>query len=233
MPQTTLRPQDWAFTTRTALLDAWDRIISYLPNLIYAIITLVIGVLLGSLVRWLVQRIVDTVRIQQAFDQMDFSRSLRKAGISTDLGNVIGEFFRWIIIIIFLRPAASFIGLQQVSTLLDSLLGFLPNVGSAILILFLGVLVSEFVGNVVRATAAGLGSRTANGLAVLTRNIIYIIVFLFAFAQLVTDPRVIYILLIGFVTAAAIALGLAFGLGGKNAAEDFINRMKNEITSSK
>src|SRR5581483_10516475 len=107
MPQTTLRPQDWAFTTQTALLDAWNRIVSYLPNLIYAVITLVIGVLLGSLVRWLVQRLVDVTRLQQAFNQLDFAKSLRRAGIDANLGTVLGEFFRWIIIIVFLRPAAS------------------------------------------------------------------------------------------------------------------------------
>jgi hypothetical protein len=224
-------PQQWLLTTQFALQDAWDRMVSYLPNLIGSIVILIIGVLIASILKWIVQRVIEASRLQGAFDQLEFTRSLKKANISTNLGSIIGEFVRWLVIIIFLQPAATVLGLSQISNVLNGILSFLPNVGSAVLILFLGVLFAEFLGNIVRATAAGLGSRTAAGLAVFTQNIIFVLVGLFALSQLVTAPQVIYILLIGFVAAAAIALGLAFGLGGKDAAHDFIDRMKNEMAS--
>lgn len=224
-------PQDWILNTQLSLQDVWARTISYLPHLLGAIVILIIGVLVASILKWAIQRLVEVSRLQGLFDQLEFTKSLKSAKINTNLGVIVGEFVRWIVIIIFLRPAATTLGLGQVSTILDSILNYLPNVGSAVLILFLGVLVAEFIGSIVRATAAGLGSRTATGLAVLTRNVIYVIVFLFALSQLVTAPQVIYILLIGFVSAAAIALGLAFGLGGKDAAAEFVNRMKNELQS--
>jgi len=223
--------QDWIQKYQFALQDMVSKTASFLPNLIGAIIVLIIGALLASILKWVVQWAVRAVRLQSIFDQLEFTKSLKAAKINTDLGLILGEFVRWITLIVFLIPAASILGLLQVSNIINSFLGYLPNVGSAVLILFLGVLVAEFIGSIVRATAASLGSRTATGLAVLTRNLIYVIVFLFAFLQLVTTPQVIYILLIGFVSAAAIGLGLAFGLGGKDAAGEFINRMKNEIQS--
>lgn len=224
--------QDWSSVTANALNDAWFRIINYLPNLLGAIVILIIGILVANLLRWVAERVVNASRIQQAFDQLDFAKSLRSAKVNTNLAAIVAEFVRWVVLILFLLPAASVLGLPQVSNVLDDIIRYLPNVGSAVLIMFLGALFAEFVGNIVRATAAGLGTRTALGLSTMSRYVIIIFAGLAALNQLGIAPQIINILLTGFVAATAIAFGLAFGLGGRDAASDLITKIRRDFSKS-
>lgn len=224
--------QDWSTVTANALNDAWFRIINYLPNLLGAIVILIIGILVANLLRWVAERVVNASRIQQAFDQLDFAKSLRSTKVNTNLAAIMAEFVRWVVLILFLLPAASVLGLPQVSNVLDDIIRYLPNVGSAVLIMFLGALFAEFVGNIVRATAAGLGTRTALGLSTMSRYVIIIFAGLAALNQLGIAPQIINILLTGFVAATAIAFGLAFGLGGRDAASDLITKIRRDFSKS-
>jgi small-conductance mechanosensitive channel len=124
------------------------------------------------------------------------------------------------------------LGLSQVTNVLDDIIRYLPNVGSAVIILFLGALFAEFIGNIIRATAAGLGTHTSMSLATLSRYVIYIFAGLAALTQLGIAPQIINILLTGFVAASAIAFGLAFGLGGKEAASDLIAKIRSDFSKS-
>jgi small-conductance mechanosensitive channel len=221
--------QDWSTVTTASLTDAWSRIVTFLPNLLGSIVIIIIGVLVANIVKWIVIRVLEAARIQSAFDQLEFAKTLREAKLNSNVALIAGEFMKWVTIIIFLIPSASILGMPQVSNLLNDLILYLPNVGIAVIILFLGALFAEFLGNIVRATAGGLGSRIAGSLAGLSRYVIYIFAGLVALSQLGIAPQIISILITGFVAAAAIALGLAFGLGGKDAAAELIAKIKSDI----
>lgn len=225
--------QDWSLTTGDALRDSGIRILNYLPNLFGALIIIIVGLILASIARWFVYRLVKATSIQSWFNQLSFSKSLKTASITTDLANMAAELVKWIIIIIFLIPSATELGLPQISSLLNDIIYYLPNVGVAIIILFFGVLVAEFMSGVVKATATGLGTRTAAALAVLTRYIVYIFAGLTSLSELGIASQVIVIFLYGFVGALSIAIGLAFGLGGKEAANDFIAHVRRDFSERK
>ncbi len=221
--------QDWSTVTSDALRDSWSRIINYLPNLLGALVVIIIGVLVANLLKWVVTRILEAARLQAGFEQLHFAQTLKSANLNTNLPVIAGEFVKWVTIILFLIPSVSILGLRQVSSILNDIILYLPNVGSAVIILFLGALFAEFIGNIVRATAAGLGSNIAASLSVLSRYLIYVFAGLAAVAQLGIAPQVINILLTGLVAAAAIASGLAFGLGGKDAAGDLIGKIRKDF----
>ncbi len=222
--------RDWSDTTNAALQDAWTRIVNYLPNLIGAIVIIVIGVLVANIIKWIIARLVDASRLQSAFDSLSFTQALKRAKVSTDLPEMIGQFAKWLTIVLFLLPAASILGLSQISNILNNIILYLPNIGSAVIIIFLGALFATFIGNIVRATAAGLGADMSGGLATLSRYLILIFAGLTALSQLGIALPVINILLTGFVAAAAIAIGLAFGLGGKDAAADLVAKIRRDFS---
>lgn len=224
---------DWSTATTGALQDGWTRIVNYLPNLLGAIVIIIIGVLVANLVKWIVVRVVETSGLQRWFEELQFSQTLKDAKLNTNLSTLIGEFLKWVIIILFLIPSVSILGLPQVSSLLNDIIRYLPNVGSAVIILFLGALFAEFIGNIVRATAASLGANTSLTLSIVSRYIIYVFAGLAAIAQLGIAPEVINILLTGLVAAGAIATGLAFGLGGKDAAADLVSKIRRDFNQSK
>lgn len=223
--------KDWSTTTTEALLDSWLRIVAFLPRLLGALVIIIIGVIVANLLRWVVERVIETLRLQTAFDELQFAKALKAARLNTNLARMAGVFVQWVVIILFLIPSVSVIGLGQVSSLLNDIIRYLPNVGVAVVVLFFGALLAEFIGSITRAAAAGLGAIAATSLAALSRYLIYVFAGLVALSQLGIASQVINILLTGFVAAAAIAFGLAFGLGGKDSANDLIAKIRRDFAN--
>jgi len=91
----------------------------------------------------------------------------------------------------------------------------------------------DFVDGVVSVTSQAVGSHVAHLLGSITRWAIWIFALMFAFSQLGIAPQFMNILFTGIVAMLALAGGLAFGLGGKEAAGEFIREVRTEIKTGK
>lgn len=221
--------RDWSTTTTDAITDAWARIISFLPNLIGAIVIVIVGLIIASVLKWAVIRLLEAAKAQRFFEQVRFTDTMKKAGLTVNIPAVSGEFVKWLTIIVFLIPASDVLGLNSISQLMEDILRFIPNVVVAILIILIGAIIADFLAQVVRAAAAGIGATTAGVLSAITRYSVYIFIGLAALNQLGVAQAFVSILFTGLVASLAIAFGLAFGLGGQNAAADLIRKIREDF----
>ncbi|MCX6806910.1 MAG: hypothetical protein NT135_02215, partial [Candidatus Berkelbacteria bacterium] len=215
---------NWWDTVVFATSDAWAKILSFLPNLIGAFVIILIGLLFAYIFKWIIVQVFNAVRLQVLSDKSKFTDVLSKMGIKEPISELLGNLVKWIVIIVFLMPALEVLGMSQVSDILQVVLSYLPNVVVAGFLIFIGIVVAEFVAHVIKATALTIGTATATILASLARYSVLVFVSLMALEQLGVASNMLLSLFTGFVAMIAIAGGLAFGLGGKDAAADLIKR---------
>ena len=132
-------------------------------------------------------------------------------------------------IIVMLVAAFDILGLNQVNSFLTQVLAYIPEVVVAAIILFVASLASDLLGDMVHGTTRALGSRVAHLLGSVTRVAIWVFAIIMALSQLGIAAQYMFTLFTGFVAMLAIAGGLAFGLGGKDAAADLIKEIRTEI----
>ena len=145
-----------------------------------------------------------------------------------DAASFLGALVKWFFVIVFLLAAANILGLTQVGDFLRDVLMYLPNVIIAALILIIAAIVADLVEKVLRGSLMAMG-RGAHLAVPLVRWSIWIFAFIAALLQLGIAVTLIQTFVTGIVAAIAIATGLAFGLGGKDAAAQFIDRVRGEI----
>lgn len=223
------------FTTWTdAIVLAWntvvDRIVNFVPNFLGAILVLIIGWLVAILLEKLVDQLVRVVGLQSLSEKVKLEDTIKKAGIKKDLAALVGAFVKWVIVILAFLAAAEILTLTQVVEFLNSVLGFVPNVAAAGAILLIGVILANFLAEVIGSVTRGIETGYTEMVAVLVRWSILVFAFLAALVQLNVAQFMIQTLFTGLVALLAIAGGLAFGLGGKDAAGDFINKVKKDIS---
>jgi small-conductance mechanosensitive channel len=105
---------------------------------------------------------------------------------------------------------------------INAILGYIPNIFAAILILIVGAWIANLVAGIVRGAASEAGLTTGGLLSNIARWGILLFAALSALAQLNVAQNMIFILFAGLVAMLAIAGGLAFGLGGVESARSLL-----------
>ena len=217
---------DWVNTTTTAVRDSLETVLSYIPEVIAALIVILIGVIVAWAVKTVIVRALGFVKWKRYTDSLGLDRVFSE---KVEVIELLGDLAQWTVIIIFLLPALTILKLDSVNDVVKGILYYIPNVIMAVVIIMIGVIVADLVARVVRSTAATIGTRTAEMLADVSRWAIVIFAFLAALVQLEIAASLLQILWTGIVAFFVIAGGLAFGLGGRDAASDAIARVRKNI----
>ncbi len=203
------------------LQDALSRLLSFLPQLVGAIIILIIGYIVAKVLQAVVGRVLRGIGFDGWMEKGGIKQFFDRAQTNYTPATVIGRLVFWFVFIIALTMAADALGIPQVSAVLGQLIAFIPNIIAAILILILAALLANFVSGIVRgATGSGLLASVAQ----------YAIIVYAAFAALTQLGIAVqltantFLILLG---AVALAAALAFGLGGRDLARDVLQRAYN------
>ena len=209
----------------------WYTVAQYLPAIIMAILVFVVGWIVGVVMYRVIVEVVRVLRINEAIRGAGFTEAAKRAGITLDIGDFLGTLVMWFIILVFLLASLDILGLNRVTIFLQTVvLLYLPQVIVASLILILGAVVAEVVRKLVTGSARAAGAHSGKLAGTVAKWAIWITAVLAALNQLGIASDFIQTLFTGVVVALAIAFGLAFGLGGKDAAARAIERIRSEIT---
>lgn len=200
-------------------------IISFIPLFLSGFIILLIGIIASTFVRQIVREGLRIIKFESFLKKYGVPESKETADWST----ILSEIARWFLIIVFLVPAAQVWGLGRFVDVLNNLLLYLPNVFIAVLLLLVGFVVSKLVYDLLMASLRGLSRESAKSISMVGRWAVLVFVFLIVLNQLGIASDLIQILFSGIVAMVAIAGGLAFGLGGKDAAREVIEKLRKKL----
>ena len=220
--------QTWGDAIVISLQEAILSVTNFVPALIGALIIFFIGWIVAVSLGKVVEHIIDALHVDELFSKLEVGKSLEKAGVDLEAGALMGALVKWFLIIVFLLASVNILGLNQVSDFLRDVLLYIPNIVVAAFIIIIAALVSDVVEKIVRASAEAFGSRGPL-VGVIARWAIWVFAFVAVLLQLGIAPALVQTLMTGLVAAVAIALGLAFGLGGRDVAASFLERVRNEI----
>lgn len=195
---------------------------SAIPKIIGFILILVIGWFVAGLVAGAVASLLRAVKFNDLAQRSGFSGFVQKAGIKTDAAGVLANVAKWFIRLIVLVVAFDALGLPAVSQVLQDLLLFLPNLIVALVVLVLAGLAANALAGIVRGATAQAGLGNPEMLANVARIAVWGFGIIVAVNQLGIAATLVNTLFIGVVGAVALAAGLAFGLGGRDAAAQAI-----------
>jgi hypothetical protein len=219
----------WADVLNQSFQSLFYGLVLFIPNLVVAIIIFIIGWVFGAIIGRLVAQVIRAIRVDEALRAAGVERILDRAGFKLNSGAFLGFLVKWFFIIVFLLAALDVLGLTDVSIFLRAVvLTYLPHVIVAVLILLVAAVIAEAAQRVVAGSAMAANLRAANFLGSVARWAIWVFAVLAALDQLGVTPF-IQTLFTGVVVALSLAFGLAFGLGGQQAAAGYIKKLQEEI----
>src|SRR5690606_24053738 len=127
-----------------SLQSLWMGVLGFIPELIIALIIFIVGWIIAALLGRAVEQVVRAVKLDNALRGAGMEATLSRAGFTLNSGRFIGELVKWFVIIVFLVAALDVLRLDQVTLFLrEVVLGYLPQVIVAVLILLVAVVLAE------------------------------------------------------------------------------------------
>lgn len=222
LAQAALRPGEWYEVIAAAFQQVVGTLVSYLPNLVGAVAILIVGWVISKLLQRVAHRIMRLARLDALLAKSDLEDALHKAGVETTTAEVIGKLVYWIVFVVFLIAAANTLGLQVVSRALTDLVGYIPNVIAAVLILVFGAYIARLVRDAV--TAGMLKANLAFGqtVGIVAQVALIVFVVLVALGQLGINVAILMSNATILVAGVMLALALAFGLGMRDIVGNLV-----------
>ncbi|MEI6660023.1 MAG: hypothetical protein WCK91_01205 [bacterium] len=222
----------WGGIFSSSLLNLWYGFISFVPGLLGAVILFILGWFVGSIVGKAIEQLIAALKIDKLFEQAGAESFLTKAGVKLNVGGFIGSIVKWFTIVVFLMASLEIMGLTQVNDFLrEAVLYYLPKVVVAALVLVIATVLADAMKKLVQVSAKAANVASANMLGSIARYSIWIFAFIIALSELGIATAFMQILFTGLVVALALAAGLAFGLGGRDAASRAIEKFSNDMSA--
>jgi len=219
---------DIANQLQNSLYSLFTDVMGFVPELIAALVIIVVGWIIGGVLGKVVAKGFRTFKFDQALDKAGVDDLSRRAGYAFKPAQFAGGLVKWFVIFGFLTVALNVLNLTAVTVFIGEILAYLPKVLAAALILFVGLIAAKAVQSIAEGTiksAKTIDSSKADMIG----NVSYYAVIAFAamaaLNQMSIAPELIQILFTAITGALALGFGLAFGLGGKDAAARYIEKM--------
>ena len=202
----------------------YEKLLVFLPNLITSFILLILGILLGIFVKWACNRIFRAMNLDGLSTKLGMSDALSRSGIKDSLSVIVSRVLKWLTIVTFIIVAMQNLSIPTVEHLIDRMFLYLPNIFIAALILILGYILGNFLGRaaIIASVNAGMASAGLIGKAV--KFTVFLLSCTMALEQLGIGKDTIVIAFAIVFGGIVFAFSIAFGLGGKDIAGDFLRR---------
>lgn len=204
------------------ITDTFNRVILFIPQFVAGLVILVIGLVLAYILKYLAKRLFDWIGL----DRFLASRGLEaRADTHHIWTEIASQVVFWFVFLAFLIPAFNAWQLSNITALLNQILLYIPNVFAAVVIGFIGFVIANIVYNLVKNAASGVGARGADLFGQVAKYALYIFTGLVVLNQLQIAANLIQLFVAGLVAMAALAGGLAFGLGGQDTAREIVSKL--------
>lgn len=218
-------------TVVTALSDLWSKTISFLPNLVAALIVLIVAWLLAIFLGQVVSKVLELIKIDSLANQLGLDSLAKKVERKLSLAVMGGWLVKWFFFLLGLIAAADILGLPEVSVFLyQDVVGYAGHVIVAMAVLLLGILAANFFSGIVNSAVKAGGLHKAETLGALTKWAIVAFTVIAALSQLQIATTFLEELFQAVIAMLAIAGGLAFGLGGREHASKILDALEKDLT---
>src|SRR5437868_1489161 len=213
---------DWGQAVMTSVAAALALLLGAIPKVIGFAVILIIGWIIASALATAVAAILRTVKFNELAQRAGISGFVQKMGVHSDAAGFLATLVKWFVRLIVLVTAFDALGLPAVSQVLQQILLWLPNLVVALVVLVIAGLAANALASLVRGATAESGLGNPDLFANIARIAVWAFGIVVAVNQIGIATALVNTLFMTTVGTVALALGLAFGLGGRETAAQIV-----------
>jgi len=206
----------------SGLLTIWHKVATFLPDLIVAIIFLLVGWLVSSIIKNFLNKSLIKIGFNTFLDKLGLDVLLKKMDINITGSQMVASIVSIFFLLIFLLAALDIVGLTVLSGLIDTLVLFLPKFLASLAVLICGFFVAQIVFNGVKIASKNTGVDYGRSVAEVCRGIIIVITISLSITQLDIDVSLLNNIMTVVIASIGLAAAISLGIGTKSMAQEVV-----------
>lgn len=215
--------QSFLQSIRSALVKMSQDFAAFIPNLLLAAVLLFLGIIFAKIIRKVIATTFEKLGIDALFERSGLTSILQRAGINASPGSFLAKILFWLIILFTVKIAAQEASIKDISNIIVSIIGFMPNVITASLILLVGFIVADIVKNSSFTSLNTMGLSYAKTLSKILFFFIFILVLTVALAKVNIKTELLNASVKIILASLGLALSISLGLGLKDFAKSIVS----------
>lgn len=206
----------WGEAFMTSMSGALMVFMAAIPKILGFAVILIAGWFIAGLIAKGIAMLLRKVNFNQLAERAGITGLMQ--GMGTDPAGFIAGVVKWFVRLIAVVVAFDALGLPAVSSFLREVLLWIPNLIVALVVLVIGGLAAKAASMFVSGAVEKAGVGSPKLIAAIASMAIWAFAIIVAVNQLGVGTTIVNTLFMATAGALALALGLAFGLGGKDTA---------------
>ncbi|RVU82797.1 mechanosensitive ion channel [Leucothrix sargassi] len=204
------------------LTEQWSSVITSLPNLMGALLILIVGIIVALIFKKISQTLLRRIGLDRISNKAGVSDVMEDAGMVKRPSVFAGKVIFWMVLFVFLVPAANMLGLTELVNLFKSFISFLPKIITALVILIFGMMFAQFLRRTIMEKPSTIGSNSAKTLGNLVYGIMVTVVVLVALEQLEIETVLLHNIIMLVVGGMMLVLAISVGLGSREVSHNLL-----------
>ncbi|WP_236559791.1 mechanosensitive ion channel family protein [Colwellia sp. 20A7] len=206
----------------TGFMVIWHKVVTFIPDLIVAIIFLLVGWMISSMIKRFLNKTLIKIGFNTFLDKLGLDDLLKKMEVSVTGSQIVSSLISIFFLLIFLLAALDIVGLTVLSGLIDTLVLFLPKLLASLAVLSCGFFVAQIVFNGVKIAAKNTGVDYGRSVAEVCRGIIIVITISLSITQLDIDVSLLNNIMTVVIASVGLAAAISLGIGTKSMAQEIV-----------
>ena len=213
-------------------LELRSHVMSILPNVAWMLIVLAVGMSAGIILRKVMMRVLRFIRFNEAAYNLGFTTVLFKANVHQTPSMLVSNIVYGLVLLSTLLMGLTALNVSVTSTVIARFFGWIPNVMISAITLVAGYLLSKFAGRSVLLTAVNAEVHSARLISFAVQALIMVFAVAVSLEQLGIAKNTIIVAFSILFGGLVLSLSIAFGLGGRDLAREFLERQAKRSDGS-
>lgn len=206
------------------------RLVNFIPNVLVMFLVVLIGVVLSTVIRFVLLRVLGLLKFDDLTERWGIYQALTKGGIKTTPSRILSSVSYWGILLVSLMMGFVALDIVPINNLISEFFTYLPSIIASVLIIIIGFILGNFVERAVLIAALNAGISQAEMIGKGVKLFIIVMTVSMALDQLGIARGIIIAAFSISFGGIVLAISLAFGLGGKDMAREFLEKKMKKKT---
>lgn len=193
-----------------------------IPKVLGAFVVFIIGWMIAKAIASVVKRILKSLRIDKLGEKLNDIDIISNSNFNVVPSTILSKLIYYVILLLFAIVASEILNVEPISKLVGDILTYIPNVFAAMIVLFIGLLIADFIKGIVETTTKSMGIPSYKLIGGAIFYFIFMMTIITAIKQIGIDADFIETNLSYIVAGGVFAFALGYGLASKDMMSNFL-----------